>query len=64
MQIVRGGKLSRLHVIRGKSFVIVWPVQETPYYKKKEFAGKLSLLQANLRKSQKFSTTNDLHYTV
>ena len=33
MQIVRGGKLSRLHalVIRGKTFAIVWPVQ---------FAGK------------------------
>ena len=30
MQIVRGGKLSRLHallVIRGKTFAIVWPVQ-------------------------------------
>ena len=31
-QIVRGGKLSRLHallVIRGKTFMIVWPVQFT-----------------------------------
>ena len=30
MQIVRGGKLSRLHAllaIRGKTFAIVWPVQ-------------------------------------
>ena len=28
------------------------------------FTEKLSRLQANLRKPQKFSTTNDLHYTV
>ena len=64
MQIARGGRLSQLHafiVICGKSFTIVWPVRETPHYKKKEFTGKLLRLQAN---PQKFSTTNDLHYTV
>ena len=67
MQIICGGKLLQLHallVIHGKSFMIVWPVQETPYYKKKEFAEKLSGLQANSRKPRKFSTTNNLHYTV
>ena len=50
MQIVRGGKLSWLYallVIRWKGFAIVCPVQETPYYKKKEFTGKLLQLQAN-----------------
>ena len=67
MQIIRGGKLSRVHallVIRWKSFAIVWPVQETPYYKKEEFTRKLSQLQANPRKPRKFSTTNHFHYTV
>ena len=47
-----------------EKFAIVWPVQETPYYKKKEFAGKLLRLQANPQKPRKFSATNDLHYTV
>ena len=53
MQIVCGGKPLRLHalfVIRGKSFAIVWAVQETPYYIKREFAGKLSRLHTNPRK--------------
>ena len=31
---------------------------------KKKFAGKPSRLEANPRKLQKFSTTDDLHYTV
>ena len=61
-----GGKLShvQLHallVIRRKSFAIVWPA---PYYKKKEFTGKLSRLQANPQKVWKFFTMNDLHYIV
>ena len=30
----------------------------------KKFAGKPSRLEANPRKPQKFSTANDLHYTV
>ena len=63
MQIVRGGKVSWLHdllVIRGKTFVIVQQF-ETPYYRKKKFAEKPSRLEAN---PQKFSTANDLHYTV
>ena len=66
MQIVRGGKLSRLHdliVIRGKTFAIVKQF-ETPYNRKKKFAGKPSRLEANPRKPRKFSTANDLHYTV
>ena len=29
-----------------------------------KFAGKLSRLEANPRKARKFSTANDLHYTV
>ena len=32
--------------------------------RKKYFAGKHSRLEANPRKPQKFSTSNDLHYTV
>ena len=63
MQIVRGGKVSRLHdlfVIRGKTFTIVQQF-ETPYNKTKKFAGKLLRLETNPRK---FSATNDLHYTV
>ena len=66
MQIVRGGKLSRLHdlvVIRGKAFAIVQQF-ETPYHKKKKFTGKPSRLEANPRKPRMFSTANDLHYTV
>ena len=47
------GKLSRLHS-NSKHLII----------KKKKFAGKLSRLEANPRKPQKFSTVNDLHYTV
>ena len=48
MQIVRGGKDSRLHdllVIHGKTFVIVQQF-ETPYNKKEKFAGKPSRLEA------------------
>ena len=65
MQIVRGGKVSRLHdllVIHGKTFAIVQQF-ETPYNKNKKFTGNLRL-EANPRKPQKFSTANDLHYTV
>ena len=32
--------------------------------RQKKFAGKLLPLEANPRKPQKFSTMNDLHYTV
>ena len=42
MQIVRSGKVSRLHdllVIRGKTFVIVQQF-ETPYNKKKKISRK------------------------
>ena len=65
MQIVRGGKVSRLHdlVIRGKTFAIVQQF-ETPYNNKEKFVGKLLRLEANLQKPRKFSTVNDLHYTV
>ena len=66
MQIVRGGEVSRLHdllVIRGKTFAIVQQF-ETPCNKKEKFAGKPSRLEANPRKPRKFSTANDLHYTV
>ena len=66
MQIIHGEKVSRLHdllVIRGNTFAIVQQF-ETPYNKKKKFAGKPSRLEANPRKPRKFSTANDLHYTV
>ena len=66
MQIVRGGKLSWLHdlfVIHRKTFAIVQQF-EIPCNKKEKFAGKLSRLEANPRKVQKFSTVNNLHYTV
>ena len=66
MQIVCGGKVSRLHdllVIHGKTFAIVQQF-ETPYNRKKKFAGKPSRLEANPQKPQNFSTANDLHYTV
>ena len=66
MQIVLGGKVSWLHdllVIRGKTFTVVQQF-ETPYNKKEKFNGKPSRLEANLQKLRKFSTTNDLHYTV
>ena len=44
MQIVHGGKVSRLYdllVIRGKAFAIVQQ-SETPYNRKKKIAGKPS----------------------
>ena len=66
MQIVCGRKVLRLHdllVIRGKTFAIVQQI-ETPYNKKKKFAGKPLRLGTNPRKLRKFSTTNNLHYTV
>ena len=66
MQFVYGGKVSRLHdllVIRGKTFAIVRQY-ETPYNRKKKIAGKPLRLEANPQKLQKFSTANDLHYTV
>ena len=66
MQIVRGGKVSRLHdllVIRRKTFAIVQQF-ETPYNRKAKFTGKPSRLEAKPRKPQKFSAANDLHYTV
>ena len=66
MQIVRGGKVLRLHdtfVIRGKTFAIVQQF-ETPCNEKEKFAGKPSRLEANPRKPRKFSAANDLHYTV
>ena len=53
MQIVCGGKLSRLYS-NSKHLII----------KKKKFAGKPLRLEANPRKPQTFSTANDLHYTV
>ena len=66
MQIFHGGKVSRLHdllVICGKTFAIVQQFK-TPYNRKKKFAGKPSQLEFNLQKLRKFSTANDLHYTV
>ena len=66
MQIIRGGKVSQLHdplLIRGKTFAIVQQF-EAPYNKTEKFAGKPSRLEANPRKPRKFSTANDLHYTV
>ena len=66
MQIVCGGKVSWLHdllVIRGKTFAIVQQF-ETPYNRKKKITGKPLRLEANPQKPQKFSTVNDLHYTV
>ena len=66
MQIVRGGKLSwlaDLSVIHGKTFAIVQQF-ETHYNKRQKFAGKPSPLEANPRKPRKFSTANNLYYTV
>ena len=66
MQIVRSGKVSRLHgllVIRGKIFTIVQQF-ETPYNKKEKICWKPLRLEANLWKPRKFSTVNDLHYMV
>ena len=65
MQIICGGKVSQLHdlVIRRKTFMIVQQFK-TSYNKKEKFAGKPSRLEANPRKPQKFSTANNLHYTV
>ena len=47
------GKLSRLYS-NSKHLII----------QKKKFAGKPSRLEVNPREPRKFSTTNDLHYTV
>ena len=47
------GKLSRLYS-NSKHLIIT----------KKKFADKLSPLEANPQKPRKFSTVNDLHYTV
>ena len=65
MQIVRSGKVLWLYdlVIRGKTFVIVQQF-ETPFNRKKKFAGKPLRLEANPQKPRKFSTANNLHYTV
>ena len=66
MQIIRGGKVSRLHgllLFAGK-LLRLYSNSKHLIIKKKIFAGKLSRLEANPRKSQKFSTANDLHYTV
>ena len=66
MQIVRGGKVSWLHgllVIRGKTFAVVQQF-ETPYNTKEKIRWKPSRLEANPREPRKFSTTNDLHYTI
>ena len=38
--------------------------RNTLLQERKKFAGKLSRLQANLQKPQKFSTMNDLHYNM
>ena len=48
------GKLSWLYS-NSKHLIII---------RKKKFAGKPLRLEANLRKPQKFSTANNLHYTV
>ena len=67
MQIVRGGKLSRLHdllVIRGKTFTIVQQF-ETPYNKKeKKLLENLRNWRLIRENRERFSTANDLHYTV
>ena len=64
MQIICGGKVLQLHdllVIRGKTFAIVQQF-EAPYNRKAK--NSLENLRDNPRKPQKFSTMNDLHYTV
>ena len=66
MQIVRGGNVLRFHdllVIHGKTFAIAQQF-ERPYNKKEKNCWKLSRLEGNSRKPQKFSNTNNLHYTV
>ena len=66
MKIVRGGKVLRLHdllLFVGK-LLRLYSNSKHLIIKKKKFAGKLSRLEANPRKLRKFSTANDLHYTV
>ena len=67
MQIVRGGKDSRFHdllVICGKTFAIIQQF-EIPYNKKeKNSLENLSNWRLIRKKPRKFSTANDLHYTV
>ena len=66
MQIVRGGKVSRLadlSVIRGKTFAIVQQF-ETPYNKKDKNSLENLRDWRLIRENRKFSTTNDLHYMV
>ena len=53
MILLFAGKLSRLYS-NLKNLII----------RKEKFAGKPSRVEPNLRKPQKFSTANDLHYTV
>ena len=53
MILLFAGKLSQLHS-NSKHLII----------ERKKFAGKPSRLEAKLRKPRKFSTANDLHYTV
>ena len=65
MQIIHGGKVSWLHdlyVIRGKLSRLYSNSKHLIIRQK--FAGKPLQLEANPRKPQKFSTANDLHYTV
>ena len=62
MQIVRGGKFSWVHdllIICGKTFAIVQQF-ETPYNERKNSQENLH----DWRLIRKFSTTNDLYYTV
>ena len=64
MQIVRGGKVSRLHdlVIRGKTFAIVQQF-ETLYNKNKKKILLENLCDWRLIR-ESFPPANDLHYTV
>ena len=63
MQIARGGKVSQLHdllLFAGKLSQL-YSNSKQLIIERKKFACKPSRLEAN---PQKFSTANDLHYTV
>ena len=66
MQIVCGGKVSRFHdlVIRWKTFAIVQQFEAPCNIKEKIRWKTFAIGGYNLQKLQKFSTVNDLHYTV
>ena len=66
MQIVGGGKVRgyMIFLLFVGKLLRLYTNLEHLIIRKKKFAGKPSRLEANPRKPQKFSTTNELHYMV